>query len=300
MTVVGLFVHTWHDLVPPAERGVQGEGSYRQGGWWWWGRPAFGDGDLAKYTWKNRDMVAYHVDNFIKLGVDFVFLDFTNGTQAAVLEGAHALCAELARRRGAPKVAFWIQSIQHAPLFDDQFYKRYPGVMFQWRGKPLLMLKGVEGWAAQPGRVRPLPPDLTGRFTVRWCWGLLGGASDTMWTFKETSTTTKPYVHDGVAEQMGLAFATQETYMTEGGRKCRNGGAFFKAQLTNAMKHKPRLVTITGYNEWMAINLGTGAAPRFVDLFGAECSHDIEPMKGGHGAAYFEQARQAVARLKKR
>lgn len=297
-TVVGLFVHTWHGVNPPGARRVQKDDPAVAGAWAWWGRPAWGGGDLARYTWSDPAMVDYHVDNWKTLGVDFVFLDFTNGNQPEIQAGAHALCARLAERRDGPKVAFWIRALADAPRYRREFYERYPGIFFVWNGKPLLLVNGVaDGW--RPAAGRPKPPPVAEGFTARWCWGLLGPAAGTMWTFKETSTDAVPYVHEGVAEQCGLAFATQATYMTtEAGRRCRDGGKFFAAQLAAARARRPRIVTITGYNEWMSINLGTAAQPRYTDLWGPECSHDVEPMKGGHGDAYFRQAKAAVAQIK--
>lgn len=291
---VGLLVHTWHGVNPPRLRRVmQGRGNY-ENGWYWWGRPAWADGDLARYTWQDEAMVDYHIDNWNALGVDFVFLDFTNGRQPEIIEGAHSLCRRL-RQRGGPRVAFWIQKPEHAAEFKRQFYDAYPDVMFQWKGRPLLLLRG-DGWSSAAGAPRP-PPAVPG-FTARWCWGLLGASSGSMWTFKEVAPPN-PYVHDGVPEQIGMAFATQATYMTTpAGRQCRGGGKFFRSQVRNVRKHRPEIVTITGYNEWMAINLGTPTAPVFTDMWGPDCSHDIEPMKGGHGDAYFQQARKFIASLR--
>lgn len=300
-TAVGLFVHTWHDLNPPRLRRVMAEGGYAPKAWHWWGRPAWAAGDVAKYTWTDPAMVEYHIDNFIQLGVDFVFLDFTNGNQQGNLDGAHALCAALRQRRAGPKVAFWIEKVTDAPLYAAQFYQKYPEVMYIFKGKPLLLINGFsDGWRPTGGAVKPLPSGAGGLdgFTVRWMWGLLGPGAGSMWTFKEPSPP-KPYVHAGANEQIGMTFATQGTYMTTpAGRQCRNGGKFFESQVANVRKHRPEVVTITGYNEWMAINFGAGAQPQFVDLFGPECSHDIEPMTGGHGSTYFQQAKRVIAQLK--
>lgn len=293
---IGLFVHTWHDLNPPPVRNVMG--STNVPGWNWWGKPAFAGGDLAQYSWDNARMIKYHIDNFVKLGVDFVFLDFTNGNQPQIMRGAHALCKNLAARKDGPKVAFWIEKPEYAKLFLTEFYERYPDIMFHHRGKPLLLIAGrSDGWVPAAGKVKPLPKGLP-EFTVRWCWGLLNEGSGTMWTFKETSPP-KPYVHKGVVEQIGMAFATQETYMTtKQGRKCRDNGKFFESQIQNVRTHRPEIITITGYNEWMAINQGTSTNPVFVDLASPDCSHDIEPMHGGHGAKYFDQAKDFVRTIK--
>lgn len=238
-------------------------------------------------------MVDYHIDNFITLGVDFVFLDFTNGTQRHILDGAHSLCRRLVERREGPKVAFWIRSVRDVGLFRTQFYERYPDAMFRLDGGWLLLVHGVaDGWKPRPGVVKPVPK--VPGFTVRWCWGLLGAASGTMWSFKETQL---PKVSVG-REQIPVAFASQATYMTTPtGRRCRGSG-LFDAQAAHARTQRPRIVTLTGYNEWMAVNLGGTDRPVFTDLASPDCSHDIEPMRGGHGRVYFDRAASFVKSLK--
>jgi hypothetical protein len=296
-TFVGLFVHTWHDIWP-ARNVIGGKTPMSAGGWWWWGRPAFGRGDMSKYTWQNVAMIDYHIDRFIELGADFIFLDFTNGTHPEILEGAHALCKRLDERRAGPRVVFWIEKMEHVGLFRDQFYNSYTKeLFFHYLGKPLLLIHGIsDGWTLSR-TVKPLPS--TPRdFTVRWMWGLIGDAAGTMWSFKELQPP-RPYIHQGAAEHIGMAFATQQFYMTDPQtRRCRDGGRFFQSQVANVRKHRPRFVTITAYNEWMAINLGTAAKPVFTDLLDPECSADIEPMHGGHGAKYFVMAKDFIRSLR--
>lgn len=301
---VGLFVSTLHDLTPPEPRRVISETqAFQKHGVYWWGRPAFANGDLREYRWSNAKMLDYHIGNFRELGIDFIFLDFTNGNHQGAMDGARNLCLRLQQRGAAtlgPRVVFWIQKPEYAELYKKEFYEPFADIMFQWQGKPLLLLQGVDdGWRPAAGKTKPLPK--VPGFTARWCWGLLGPASGTMWTFKELKPPN-PYVHKGNAEQIGVTFASQQTYMsTAEGRRCREGGAFFRSQIPNVLAHNPEIVTICGYNEWSAINLGQpGQPPVFTDVLSPECSHDIEPMKGGHGDTYFRIAQRFVADLKTR
>ncbi len=294
-TYVGLFVHTWHDT--EKARRVMGEGPFVPSVWHWWGRPAFANGDIRKFTWTNREMIDYHVDKFIELDVDFIYLDYTNGTQPNIMAGAHHLCKRLQERRDGPRVVFWIEKVSDAKQFYREFYNKYDADMFfRWEGKPLLLIRG-DGWtSAAP---KPLPTGgVLNKFTTRWCWGLLGPTSGSMWTFKETSPP-KPYVHNGRAEQIGMAWASQATYMTDKqGRKCRDKGNFFKSQIKNVQAHRPKIVTLCSFNEMMAINMGTEKDPKFTDMFFADCSADIIPMKGGHGDKYFKQAKAFIKTLR--
>ena len=299
---VGMFTSVWHDLEPTTTRRVQGIDSYTSGpGTFWWGKPKW---PINEYTWNNKDMVDYHIDNLIELDVDFIFLDFTNGTQGPILDGAHKLCQRLEQRGDGPQVVFWIQVKEDAPLFHQQFYSKYSKtIFFEYLGKPLLLMNGLwDKWAPAPGRVKPIPTGgVLDAFTVRWCWGLLGPAMNTMWSFKDVITDLQPYTFNGEAEQLGLAFSSQATYMTDPKqRRCRDNGAFFNEQIPSVKKHKPKFVTIVGYNEWTTGNLNPvgSSVPKFTDLFGSNCSHDIEPMQGGHGRKYFDMTKEFIRKLR--
>jgi len=92
----------------------------------------------------------------------------------------------------------------------------------------------------------------------------------------------------------------------QGARDPRPGavalGLNFTEQFGHALKEDPRALFITGWNEWIAgrhaeFN-GIREPVMFVDQFDHEHSRDIEPMKGGHGDAYFYQLAAAIRRYK--
>jgi hypothetical protein len=73
-------------------------------------------------------------------------------------------------------------------------------------------------------------------------------------------------------------------------------------QWDRALKEDPRFLFITGWNEWIAGRFDEFSAIKrpvmFVDQFDQEHSRDIEPMKGGHGDAYYYQMVSNVRRYK--
>ncbi|MES2463088.1 MAG: hypothetical protein V4671_21090, partial [Armatimonadota bacterium] len=85
-------------------------------------------------------------------------------------------------------------------------------------------------------------------------------------------------------------------------------GRNFAEQWTRALQVDPAFVFVTGWNEWTAGRFpktGTSADPfygmgpvSFVDQFSHEYSRDIEPVKGGHGDAYYYQLVSYVRRYK--
>jgi hypothetical protein len=91
-----------------------------------------------------------------------------------------------------------------------------------------------------------------------------------------------------------------------GARDTRPGavalGLNFTEQFGHALQEDPRALFITGWNEWIAgrhdeFN-GIREPVMFVDQFDHEHSRDIEPMKSGHGDAYYYQLAAAIRRYK--
>ncbi len=81
-------------------------------------------------------------------------------------------------------------------------------------------------------------------------------------------------------------------------------GLNFAEQWARAREVDPRVLFVTGWNEWIAGRFDEsspfhGDGPvTFVDQFDAEFSRDIEPMRGGHGDAYFYQLIDGIRRCK--
>jgi hypothetical protein len=86
------------------------------------------------------------------------------------------------------------------------------------------------------------------------------------------------------------------SYSAAEGRDVPGGvtrGVNFQEQWDRALENGPRFVFVTGWNEWLGERLddfmGIQAPVLFVDTYDQEHSRDIEPMKGGHGDAYYYQ-----------
>jgi hypothetical protein len=81
-----------------------------------------------------------------------------------------------------------------------------------------------------------------------------------------------------------------------------NLGLNFAEQFERALKEDPKVIFITGWNEWIASRFDEFAGFRepvmFVDEFNQERSRDIEPMKGGHGDNYYYQMVSFIRRFK--
>jgi len=112
----------------------------------------------------------------------------------------------------------------------------------------------------------------------------------------------------GAKEQMSVGVAQNAVggrlgSMSERGSRGRSfHGDNYGEQWRRALAEDPRVVFITGWNEWIAGRFnefnGIKEPVMFVDEFDRERSRDIEPMKGGHGDDYYYETVDFIRRYK--
>ena len=101
------------------------------------------------------------------------------------------------------------------------------------------------------------------------------------------------------AAQVKVTELAKDTFMLEG----EGGNITFAGGLDDGGTSAGTNGLITGLSandglpDGYAINFGTASKPVFTDLYTPECSHDIEPMKGGHGDKYFRMTQQFIKKL---
>lgn len=87
--------------------------------------------------------------------------------------------------------------------------------------------------------------------------------------------------------------------MTEPSAHGRDNGLFFYKQWKRAFEQRPKVITLTWWNEWAAQRfLDENGNSRFVDNYNEEFSRDIEPMEGGHGDLYYQWMKQYISAYK--
>jgi hypothetical protein len=167
----------------------------------------------------------------------------------------------------------------------QELYNKYHAVekwkdcFVYWEGKPFLLTT----------HKTPEEFPLKDLFTVRSMWGLGVDYTGGQWCFLSTNNHNKfTKGPDGKPEQVSVAVASQETYMSRlNTAKSRNGGMFWYAQWLTAFEFRPKIVTLTWWNEWTAQRLNIDGEYVFTDNYNQEYSRDIEPMEGGHGDLYY-------------
>lgn len=252
----------------------------------YWGKPAQG-----YYRSTDKQAIRKNMSLLADAGVDFIILDYTNANDTYVSNASHgetwafaplrAICETIVEMRAkgkeTPYVVLWCGQSEGALI--DAFYQRFYTVeewkdcFVYWNGKPFMI-------SAKPLESFPRPE----LFTVRYMWGLTDADC---WRFLNVNNRGTVYVRDGVREQISVAVATQETYMSYPTAHGRNGGKFFYEQWKNAFGYRPKIVTVTWWNEWAAQRFIVDGETTFVDNYTTEYSRDIEPMEGGHGDLYY-------------
>ena len=211
-----------------------------------------------------------------------------------------AICDTIMEMRaeglGTPYVVFWVGD-GNGPLYQE-LYDKYHAVekwkdcFVYWDGKPFMMTT----------HKTPAEFPLKDLFTVRSMWGLGGVKYDQgQWSFLSENNYKKfTKAADGSAEQVSVAVASQQTYMSNlDTAHGREGGMFWYAQWLTAFEYQPKIVTLTWWNEWTAQRLEISPGVyHFTDNYNEDYSRDIEPMEGGHGDQYYKWMIQYISAYK--
>ena len=268
----------------------------------YWAKPAQG-----YYRSSDTTAIRNNMTMLYAAGVDFIILDHTN------LHNGYLDDADLKKRMiddpmtalfdtimemraeglGTPYVVVWCGDNDgrlYQYLYDSYYnVEKWKDCFVYWDGNPLLLTTHT--------RPENFPLKEQDIFTVRSMWGIGVDFAGGQWSFLNPSINQcVTYGADGQPEQVGVTTAAQRSYMGLGpadGMKggdavSRNHGKTWYVQWYYAFSVRPKIVTLTWWNEWTAQRLDVGFGNyAFTDNFNAEYSRDIEPMEGGHGDQYY-------------
>ncbi len=297
------------------EQGLEGLNEHLtapgQSGSYFWAEPYFG-----YYRSMSSWVFRKHAYQLEAAGVDFIFLDFTNGAyypqELQVLldtwlemrkEGTDTpdICAFSAGNYGA------VMSALRGSMYSEEGFAKYGELYYKYQGKPLTLC-GARNDTSELGQW------INDTFTVRDCWAWKDEDGGWNWLQEYTYRGGK-YVHsnggpgrdiNGNFEQLALCMGHHPT--TSKGRSFdgrtfpkitdndygfsldSGAGVGFAKQFEAIMQFDPDMVMITGWNEWTAgLNQtssgydqfagSTDLGFQFVDQFNTEYSRDGEPMK---------------------
>ena len=271
----------------------------------YWAKPAQG-----YYRSSDKTAIRNNMTLLYNAGVDFIILDHTN------LHNGYLDNADLKKRMiddpmtalfdtimemraeglGTPYVAVWCgdnDGRMYQYLYDAYYnVEKWRDCFVYWDNKPFLLTTHT--------RPEDFPLKDQDLFTVRSMWGLGVDFEGGQWSYLNVYNYGRvTNGADGKPEQIGVAVAAQETYMSESTAHGRKGGTFWYCQWYYAFEVHPKVVTLTWWNEWTVqrIEIEPGRYI-FTDNYNREYSRDIEPMEGGHGDQYYQWLKQYIAHYK--
>jgi hypothetical protein len=324
----GIFYNTWHCIAANATpvhdislvlAGLQGWGDH--GVFHYWDRPAAGYYCLSQ----NDAVLQQHAELLRDAGLDFVFIDATNhayvdarshDTPGMILAPLDRMLAVWSAVPGAPRIVPWVPVVEaeeSASVYTvDAMLTRlgaYPGMQLEYLGKPLVLITENEQYPVNATREAALATD----YTVRRMWALYpdDGAP---WSFLQpcqaSPTSAEPCaqrvaVNGAGIEQISISVAYQQTYMNVPTATPKHRGLTFRKQFERAFDWpETPIITITGWNEWIAQRQPCGhpACPCstypdgcFIDQWDLEYSRDIEAGDNEMGDYYYRLMRACIA-----
>jgi len=277
----------------------------------YWAEPYFGY-YKSDDTWVFRKH-AYMLD---AAGIDFIFLDVSNDP---TYPENHLPLFETwlqIRKEGGntPQIAFLtgvvdgnlpnhIVELRTEGAYSKENYKKYEELFFKWEGKPLIF-----------GEIEQIPEemkkDIEDNFTVRgsWAWKDVDGYWNWLMEWPQAKGRDYKGNFEQVSVTMGHHPASNKGRSYVNCIQPNNGledfefttdtaqyGLCFEQQFNKAMELDPKVLMITGWNEWIAhwnaepdgvvmANAKTNYV--YVDQFNPEFSRDGEPMRIRRGNAH--------------
>lgn len=296
---------------------------------------------LGYYRSDDPWIIRKHAEQLSNAGVDFLFIDNTNGitytdTYMKIFEIFHQMREE---GQNTPQIAFFggVQVAKVVTEMYNQVFKNgyYKDLWYMWDGKPLLLLNNID-------QVSQLSDELRNFFTIKSCWAF----TDQQWYTSVNGKDCWPWADmtpqrpgkdaEGNVEQMVAmcGFWANGSGGNNAGRSFHDGkepetsnfgfdlfetsaqGLAFAEQLDNVLKTDPKVMMLTGWNEWWAGRWEDTAHTQrigntyvcdkndpvkrhyYVDAMTPEFSRDIESMKGGWGDSYYYQMADGIRKFK--
>jgi hypothetical protein len=294
-----------------------------------WGQSIFG-----YYLTDDAVVLRKHAQMLADAGVDAICFDVSNQVTYHPYYLALLRVFDEARAQGGhpPRVAFLCPFGEPGKVVEELYRELYqpglfPDLWFRWDGKPLILADARKlGRGDRNLQVTLLEPRfeaLRSFFTFRRPQPdyFQGQTGPDEWSWLEVYPQHVFTNAAGQREQMSVGVAQNAVSnrlgsMSEPGARGRSFhqlptftppgaeayGLNVAEQWARARREDPRLIFITGWNEWIAGRFDAFGGIRrpvlFVDQFDQEHSRDIEPMRGGHGDSYYYQMAANIRRYK--
>lgn len=282
--------------------------------WHLWGEPAIG-----YYRSSDPFVIAKHLEQIQAAGIDFIVFDNTNMSDdwdeemkmqiayrpyAVFLETMRAL---INQGKKVPRIVVW-STTESAMDIYNLFYKlpEYKNLFVHWEAdgqeRPFMIVTAKPDENINEFRGSK---ELREQCEIRFMWGLKKDSPNIDMQPWEWEYLSRPPQHlavrDGRPEHMSATTAMQGNWINipNPKRLGRRGGQTFQDQWRRIFEKQPPVVTVAWWNEWgVQRRYDEEHGNMFIDNYDREFSRDIEPMKGGHGDAYYRMLCGYVAAYK--
>lgn len=288
----------------------------------YWGEPLWG-----YYNSEDEWVIRKQMQLLTMAGVDFIFFDTTNALiyKNVFMKILAVIDEYLKKGWNPPKVVFYTHS--HSLQTTRDLYRElyrpnlYPDTWYRVNGKPMIIaytdpeddLAEAKSRGDNSYTTGPLSAEILNFFHfVRPQWPsdpvYPDGFPWVEWTFPQP--LHGKIINVTVASHPAIPMSFS---ITRGNQNWGRGwnpntqenvesdvdkGAFFQAQWDHALSVDPEMITIGGWNEWIAYKQPYNGEYMLCDAVNKEFSRDIEPMNGGYQDAFYIQMIRNIRRYK--
>jgi hypothetical protein len=290
-----------------------------------WGEPLWG-----YYNSDDEWVIRKQIQMMTMAGVDFVFFDTTNARiYKNVFMKILAIIDEYQQNGwNPPKVVFYThsRSLQTTREIYRELYQpdHYPDSWYRVGGKPLIIaytdvnddLEEAKSRGDNSYVTDPLSDEILNFFHFlkpQWPGDPVfsDGFPWVEWIFPQPLHERANVMNVAVASHpmVPMSFSLTRDGWVNWGRgwdpnSQRNiaedvdKGTFFQRQWDHAISTNPDMVTVGGWNEWIAYKQPWQGEYMLCDAVNKEYSRDIEPMKGGYQDAFYLQLISNIRKYK--
>ncbi len=288
----------------------------------YWGEPLWG-----YYNSEDEWVIRKQMQMLTIAGIDFIFFDTTNAfIYKNVFMKVLSVIDEYQKIGwDPPKVVFYThsRSLQTTRKLYNELYKPYiyPDTWYRIKGKPVIIAytdpKDDLAEAKSRGDDQYVPTPLSNEilsffYFFRPQWPSDPFFSDGFpwieWIFPQPLHGNLMNVTVASHPAIPMSFS-----LTRGHQNWGRGwnvqtkqnitedvdrGTFFQSQWDHALTINPDMISIGGWNEWIAYKQPYEGEYMLCDAVNKEFSRDIEPMKGGYQDAFYIQMIQNIRKYK--
>ena len=291
----------------------------------YWGEPLWG-----YYHSKDPYIIRKHLELLTTAGVDFLFFDTTNAwTYAEAVIDIMRVMDEMQREGwNPPRIVFYTHS--HSldtirSVYNDIYKKNlYPNTWYRIGGKPVIIGFTTVADDLAEAAVRndssynpaPLSSEILNFFTFKmpqWPDEAYRSNGVPWIEFSYPQPMHTNIMNVSAASNTMLPFSFSLTRgLNNWGRGYNvnthannysdavNTGTFFQSSWNTVLNAavKPEIVTVNGWNQWVASKSMYDGEYSFCDVANMEFSADIEMMKGGYGDLYYQMLAKNIRAYK--